>query len=208
MRTFNWSSEENEVYIAQIDAEHRDLFQLADGFVHALDRHAPRAETHEHLHALVAHIEDHLSHEEWLMQSVSYPSYGWHRAQHDTARRRLKLFIPLIEGGDTEAADVFLEFLAGWLQDHTSVTDRMMGAFVRNYERAHATNAFERWGAPARTTPAARQQAAANDEVGPYPKTIRSCKICGDQTTHEIRRTGLVCVRCAERSVSADLDRE
>jgi len=44
------------------------------------------------------------------MQLAGYPSYGWHKHQHDTARRRLKLYAPLIESGDQEAADAFLEF--------------------------------------------------------------------------------------------------
>jgi hemerythrin-like metal-binding protein len=102
----------------------------------------------EHLHALIAHAEDHFSHEEWLMESVKYPSYGWHKQQHNTARRRLKLLAPLIESGESEAAELLLDFLEGWLRDHTSVTDRMMAAYVRNYERANATSALERWGTP------------------------------------------------------------
>ena len=208
MRHFTWSPE-HEVFIAQIDAEHRDLFQIAEGLEQTMEAHAPSADIKEHLQALTAHLEDHFSHEEWLMQSVSYPSYGWHKQQHDTARRRLKLFAPLIEGGDAEAADVFLEFLAGWMQDHTGVTDRMMAAFVRNYERSHATDAFERWGAPSRSGGGLRvRTAAATADVGPFPKTMRFCKVCGDQTTHEIRARGLACVKCAERSVSADLERD
>ena len=216
MRHFEWSSEENEVYIAQIDAEHRDLFQLARGLEQAFENHLPQTEIQEHLHVLASHMEDHLSHEEWLMQSVAYPLYAWHRSQHETARRRLKLFIPLVESGEGEAADVFLEFLAGWLRDHTSVTDRMMGAYVRNYERAQATSALERWGtAVARTAvahtaaarvPVARRSTAA--ATGPFPKTIRYCKICGGQTTHEMRPGGLACQKCAARSVSAELDRD
>jgi hemerythrin-like metal-binding protein len=212
MRHFEWSNEENEIYIAQIDAEHRDLFQIARGLEQALEKHLPQTEIQEHLRALASHVEDHLSHEEWLMQSVSYPSYGWHRSQHETARRRLKLFVPLVEQGDAEAADVFLEFLAGWLHDHTSVTDRMMGAYVRNYERAHSTNALERWGSAVARAAAARASAArvgnSTPESSPFPKTIRFCTVCGAQTTHELRPGGLACQKCAERSVSAELDRD
>jgi hemerythrin len=147
MRDFTWR-EENEVFLAQIDAEHRDLFGIADGLQQAVAGKATTA-VEEHLHALIAHAEEHFSHEEWLMQSVKYSSYGWHKQQHNTARRRLKLFAPLIEGGESEAADLLLEFLEGWLRDHISVTDRMMTASVRNYERANATSALERWGIPA-----------------------------------------------------------
>jgi len=151
MRQFTWNPE-NEVFIAQIDAEHRDLYQIAEGLAHAIEAGAPPAETRERLRTLAAHVEDHFSHEEWLMKSVAYPAFGWHRQQHNTARRRLKLFVPLIEAGDGEAAELLLEFMADWLNDHTTITDRMMAAFVRNYERAHATSALERWGVPAGRT--------------------------------------------------------
>jgi hemerythrin len=206
MRGFAWSSE-NEVFIAQIDAEHRDLFQIAARLEQAIEEKAPPAETRQLLDTMAAHVGDHFSHEEWLMQSVAYPSYGWHRQQHDTARRRLKLFVRLIEEENGEAADVFLDFLAAWLHDHTTVTDRMMAAYVRNYERAHATDALERWSLPAsraekmpRTPPA--------EELGPFPKTLKYCSACGHQTAHDMKLTGLVCRECAQRAVGVELDRD
>src|SRR5579872_1738522 len=117
MRHIAWSAE-NEVFIAQIDAEHRDLFQVAEDFERAVEEKAPPSEWGKRLDTLVTHITDHFQHEEWLMQSVRYPSYGWHRQQHETARRRLKLFVPLVEEGNEEAANALFEFLAGWLNDH------------------------------------------------------------------------------------------
>jgi hemerythrin-like metal-binding protein len=200
MRHFTWGSE-NEVFLAQIDAEHRELFRIAGGLEQAVTKGAPAAEVQHHLQALVAHAEDHFSHEEWLMQESAYPSYGWHKQQHETARRRFKLFIPLIEQGEAEAADLFLEFLSGWLQEHTGITDRMMAAHIRNYERAHG-GSVERW-----EEPPSRRRATAT-ERGPFPTTIHYCRACGDQTTHELRASGMACLKCAERSVSADLDRE
>ena len=133
MRHFGWS-EGNEVYLPLIDAEHRALFGLGDALQNAV---SAATQVREHLHRLTAQAEEHFTHEEWLMQSAGYPSYGWHKHQHDTARRRINLYAPLIESGDREATDAFLEFLCGWLQDHTGLTDRMMGAYLRNYERAH-----------------------------------------------------------------------
>jgi hemerythrin len=171
MRHFTWSAE-NEVFVAQIDAEHRDLFQIAERLERALEEKAAPGETRQHLGSLAAHLEDHFLHEEWLMQSVRYPLYGWHRQQHDTARRRLKLFIPLMEEGNANAAEAFFEFLAGWMNDHTSVTDRMMAAFVRNYERAHATGALERWARTTGRRPAARPEGEP-EQSSPIPTAVR-----------------------------------
>jgi hemerythrin-like metal-binding protein len=143
MAQFTWSAE-NEVFLAPVDAEHRDLFRIADGLEDAVARNAFPDEVCEHLQRLTVHVAEHFSHEEELMRGVRYPSYGWHRAQHNTARRRLKVLVPLIEAGSQEAANLLLEFLAGWLQDHTTLTDKMMAAFVRNYERTHGGSLHER----------------------------------------------------------------
>jgi hemerythrin len=206
MRQFQWSPE-NEVFIGQIDAEHRDLYEVAEAFEQAVEKKSGGDIQHQ-LHLLAEHMEEHFSHEEWLMQSVGYPSYAWHKNQHETARRRFKLFAALIQSGNQDAIEMFLEFLAGWLHDHTTVTDRMMASFVRNYERSHATSAFERWGTPAKRSGVETRRRPPVNEVGPYPTTVRTCNICAEMTTHELRISGLVCVKCAERSVTAELDRD
>ena len=136
MARFTWSAE-NEVFLDPVDAEHRDLFRFADELQVAVAQDADPDAICEHLHRLAEHMAEHFSHEEEMMRGVQYPSYGWHRAQHNTARRRLKLLVPLIEAGDIQAAQLLLDFLAGWLHDHTSLTDRMMAAFVRNHERKY-----------------------------------------------------------------------
>jgi hemerythrin-like metal-binding protein len=206
MRHFRWSKE-NEVFLSQIDAEHRGLFQAADTLQHAVAEGAPAAQVKLHLRSLASHMEEHFSHEEWLMQSTAYPSYGWHKQQHETARRRLKLFVPLIEGGDAEGTELFFEFLSGWLEDHTTVTDRMMGAYVRNYEREHGSSAFGGRGGSG-PSPSAVVPAAAPEEPQSHPKTVYFCKACGKTTAHELRPGGLVCIKCVGRSVSAELDRD
>jgi hemerythrin-like metal-binding protein len=144
MVRFIWS-EENEVFLSPVDAEHRNLFRFADELGEAVTRNAPPDVVCERLHRLATSTDEHFSHEEELMRGVRYPSYAWHRAQHNTARRRFKLLLPLIETGDMQAAELFLEFLAGWLRDHTTLTDRMMAAFVRNYDRTHAAISTDRW---------------------------------------------------------------
>jgi hemerythrin len=147
MRHFRWS-QTNEVFLTRIDAEHRDLFRIAEALQQAIAGKAAAAGVKQHLDGLIAHAEEHFSHEERLMQSVKYSSYGWHKQQHDTARRRLERFAPLIESGDSGAAELLMEFLEGWLRDHISLADRMLAAYVRNYERANAKSAWERCARP------------------------------------------------------------
>ncbi|MGA2273216.1 MAG: bacteriohemerythrin [Bryobacteraceae bacterium] len=125
------------IFIPEIDAEHRTLFRLVDELATALDSraHGVRGEL---LESLVSHMQDHFAHEERLMRASRYDALAWHKGQHDGARRQARRFIKRIEEGDREAGAELLQYLAGWLQGHIPVTDRMMAAYLRNFERRRA----------------------------------------------------------------------
>ena len=142
MARFTWRAK-HEVFLAPVDAEHRDLFRIADELHAAVTKGAPPDAVSEHLHHLAAYMAEHFPHEEELMRVVCYPSLRWHTSQH-TARKRLKLLAPLVEAGDRQAARLLFHFLACWLHDHTTLTDRMMAAYVRNHERTHAATFVNR----------------------------------------------------------------
>jgi hemerythrin-like metal-binding protein len=134
MRSFKWSKS-NAVYLAPIDDEHRTIFEATGELQQALQRRAPLFQVQEILHRLIACTEDHFAHEEKLMRATRYLSFDWHKGQHDTARKRLREYVPLIEVGDVDAGTALVNFLTRWLDDHTAVTDRMMGAYLRNQDR-------------------------------------------------------------------------
>ena len=154
MQRFKWTKA-HAVFLPEVDAEHRNLYQLADELQTAAGQaDAPRML--ETLRALMAATEDHFAHEERQMRTTHYESYAWHKQQHDTLRKRMAQFTPQIESGDGEAASLLLEFLSGWLKDHTSLTDRMLCAHLRNYERAAAQAARVRESARMREARQAR----------------------------------------------------
>lgn len=125
------------IFISEIDAEHRTLFRLVDELATALDSRAPRVPS-ELLESLASHMQQHFAHEERLMRASRYDALKWHKGQHDGARRQAKRFVKRIQEGDREAGAEMLQYLAGWLQSHVPVTDRMMAAYLRNFERRRA----------------------------------------------------------------------
>jgi hemerythrin len=134
MCNFHWS-ESDSVFVPEIDSEHRAIFQATGALEQALDDHAPAFEVGAILHLLMACTEDHLAHEENLMFRSRYSAFAWHKQQHDTLRKRMRRYAALIERGDVQAGTALVEFLTHWLIDHTGVTDRMMGAHLRNRSR-------------------------------------------------------------------------
>jgi hemerythrin len=136
MSLFHWTKQ-YAVYVPEIDAEHRAIFMAGAELERAAAAHAPKARLREMIRALVDHAEDHFTHEERLMREVRYEGFEWHKKQHDGVRRRLKGYGKRIEADDREAPGEMLEYLAHWLHDHTALTDRMMGARLRNFHREH-----------------------------------------------------------------------
>ncbi|MBZ5622961.1 MAG: hemerythrin family protein [Acidobacteriia bacterium] len=137
MQRFKWTKA-HAVFIPEVDAEHRNLFHMAGELEAAVLANGDETRVQEALRALMAAVEDHFSYEERRMRSARYSSYAWHKQQHDTLRKRAGWFVPRVESGDRESALLLLEFLSGWLKDHTALADRMMGAYLRNYERQAA----------------------------------------------------------------------
>ena len=137
---FKWTKA-HAVYLPQVDAEHRNLFRMAEELHQAVRTGSEAARVPELVGPLLTGIEEHFAHEERLMRSVACPDYSWHKLQHDTMRKQGKQLIEDMDAGDLEAPGRFLDFLARWIKDHCSLTDRMMASHVRNYERLHAVAA-------------------------------------------------------------------
>jgi hemerythrin-like metal-binding protein len=134
MRPFKWSRK-NEMFVPELDEEHRNLFRLADELHVAITTGVPAERARTTLEALLAEMEEHFQHEERLMRAAAYASYEWHKQQHDTLRKRARQFTARFEAGEDDSAGMLLEFMRMWLNEHTAVADRMLGASLRNYER-------------------------------------------------------------------------
>ena len=137
MRLFKWNKM-HAVFIPEIDAEHKNIFRLADELHQAVVGGAAASQVQAILRELIAREEDHFAHEERLMRATNYPASAWHKRQHDTMRKRVKEFAPRTEGGQRQAVLLLLDFLSDWLRNHIRLADCMMAAHVRNYERAQA----------------------------------------------------------------------
>jgi hemerythrin len=136
MQSIKWNNT-HQVFVPELDAEHRNLFRTAEELRAAVTAGGSAEHVQALLAELVAGVEEHCRHEERLMRSAQYSSLDWHKRQHDYLRRRIKAFAKRIEAGDSAAALAMLEFLAAWLKEHTGLTDRLLGAYIRNYRRLH-----------------------------------------------------------------------
>ncbi len=132
MRPFKWNKG-NNVFLPEVDAEHREIYRCAAELQHAVETGADQAGVEAAMESLAAVIQEHFAHEERLMKAAACPSYEWHRRQHQTALKQTKALLAAHTAGDAAAPGAYLEYLARWLKDHVSLTDRIMSAQVRNH---------------------------------------------------------------------------
>jgi hemerythrin len=129
-----WSTS-HAVFVAEIDDEHKEIFEAVSSLQKAFTSRSPALELRKLTQRLMACVVGHFAHEERLMRAARYGSLGWHKQQHDTARKRVERFILRIEQGDVTAGLELVDYLTAWLHNHTRLADRMMGAFLRNQQR-------------------------------------------------------------------------
>ena len=134
MTPLKWSTS-HAVWVTEIDDEHKEIFVAVGELQSLLTGSARLPQIRKMLGRLTTAAADHFAHEERLMHASRYPGLRWHKRQHDAARRKAEEFAAAIEAGDKEAGLAMVEYLTGWLRDHTRVADRMMGAHLRNQAR-------------------------------------------------------------------------
>lgn len=139
MPKFEWT-EQHCVFVPEIDAEHQLLFQLCGKLQRAV-RRTPAPAVCSLVNEIGVHCLEHFWHEERLMREAKYSFYCWHKQQHGTAAFRFSIFKDRIKDGDMEALPELLAFLQDWLNNHIRLTDRMLGAHLRNRSRQLAAEA-------------------------------------------------------------------
>ena len=134
MRSLKWRTS-HAVFVTELDDEHKEIFEALSGVQQVVVSRGPLVETRKATQRLTSCVVGHFAHEERLMRAARYGSMRWHKQQHDAARRRVGQFVLGIEHEDSKAGLDLVEYLTSWLHNHTRLSDRMLGAFLRNQRR-------------------------------------------------------------------------
>ncbi|HLK22733.1 MAG TPA: bacteriohemerythrin [Bryobacteraceae bacterium] len=130
MSIFHWK-EEYSVGHPEIDAQHKQLFQLADDLNAAMTGGKGNKVLTKTLASLIDYTKHHFSCEEQLMKRNFYPDYLNHKALHDDLTARvIELQKQFASGRTAMSIDVF-HFLKDWLTHHIGEQDRKVAAYLR-----------------------------------------------------------------------------
>ena len=121
------------VGMAEIDDQHKLLFDKFNAFLAACDNGSSAEEVIRLFTFLGTYVVTHFADEERLMQQVGFPDFDKHRELHqeftgqvDALRERLKS-----EGPSQRRVSSASLTMTGWLIEHISGKDRAIGRFVK-----------------------------------------------------------------------------
>lgn len=118
------------VDIEPIDEEHQRLFQLAEELHQAVLEGKGDAIQKDLLSRLVGYTLHHFAHEESLMERIRYPDYRQHQLEHAELCSKVRTMQDRSDLGEIPPGEI-LQFLAGWLQHHTTSSDRRIGDYMK-----------------------------------------------------------------------------
>jgi hemerythrin len=132
----DWN-DEFKLGVPAIDAEHKELLDVCNRFLEAVQGHADIPQLADILQTMIDRTRRHFRAEERMLDRHGYPALAAHAAEHD----RLLIQAETLKARYADAAQEdeirhltteTANFLQTWLLDHIRTNDRPYRPFLRN----------------------------------------------------------------------------
>ncbi|MBX7148504.1 bacteriohemerythrin [bacterium] len=127
---------------AEIDRQHKELFDRIDGLYQALNNGASTQETEKAFDHVESYCVEHLGYEQRQMESEGYPDYPAHKAQHDIF---MKKWAELRQEFKAQGANLTFTIrvrrhVVDWFINHIKTVDVKLGTWLaeRGIKEHHA----------------------------------------------------------------------
>ncbi len=158
--------------VADLDAQHRELFERVDRLLDAMLR-GDRGEAATLASFLREHVVLHFAAEERLMREHRYPDAAAHAAEHAAfAGSMLELDATMRQRGASAERVLRLEReVVAWIRDHVYVADVALGQFVTAARAAAAGASAGRGTAAASGSPTGAAPSPAGPPASGAPRS-------------------------------------
>ncbi|MGE5506198.1 MAG: bacteriohemerythrin [Actinomycetota bacterium] len=134
MARIDWT-DDFKMGLPAIDADHRQLLDIANEFFDAAEGSAPAGQLADIMERLIARTREHFKAEEQLLDRHHYPHLVTHRAEHERLITHAQtLHGKLAVAGAAEDGQRFAietaDYLKHWLIDHIRHDDKPYRRFV------------------------------------------------------------------------------
>lgn len=131
MALLTWG-DQFKVNIAEIDNQHRKLFDMVNEMHDAMKAGKASEVTGKILVGLVDYTKMHFAVEEKYMSQYNYPEYSKHKAEHDALTKKATDLLAQHKEGKPVLSFDLMDFLKKWLTDHILITDKKYGPFLNS----------------------------------------------------------------------------
>ncbi|MFQ3574504.1 MAG: bacteriohemerythrin [Thermodesulfovibrionales bacterium] len=122
--------DEYKLNIAEIDAQHKKLFEMVNDLHSAIKTGKGRDLLGDILSKLLIYCDTHFITEERYMKNYGYPEYIQHKKQHDDLTRQTKDFHDKFKENNSDITLDLMDFLKNWLHNHILVVDKRFGLYL------------------------------------------------------------------------------
>lgn len=129
---FNWSKE-FEVGNAQIDKEHKELFEAINQLLLACKGGKGRAEVENTIQFLENYVKTHFAHEEAIQKKYNYPDYIAHKKLHTDFMKKVQIIAKKLrqDGATVGLVGEINMDIGMWLGGHIKTEDKKLGLFLQ-----------------------------------------------------------------------------
>ena len=127
---FEWRTEYS-VQIAEIDAQHKRLFELAAELHLARSQGKAKAVLGQALSRLVEYTKSHFANEEEFMRRFGYPGIATHKVEHEQLTAQVIEFQERFERHEACLTYDLMVFLKSWLERHIKGSDQKYALHAR-----------------------------------------------------------------------------
>jgi len=131
MQTLIWE-DRFSVGIREFDQHHKILFEMINSLIFAQEDNSDPDIIKNSLEQLRSYTIFHFVAEEAMMKHFEFEGLDEHVAEHKALLQQVIDYQEKIAANDGVTIDEVLNFLAGWLLDHTLGLDQLYGPFLRH----------------------------------------------------------------------------
>ncbi|MDR0550445.1 MAG: bacteriohemerythrin [Spirochaetaceae bacterium] len=118
--------------IPLIDKEHKELLTLTNELYEACREgdEAARGLFKDVVRRTVQYVKYHFSHEEQILESITYPELAPHKREHENFVKKVLEEVKNFEDGKTFVPNTFVRYLRDWILSHIAVSDKKYAEYI------------------------------------------------------------------------------
>ncbi len=119
------------VDVPAMDNEHKKLIDLVNKLNDAMKAGKAKDEMDRTFNELASYTQSHFASEERYMQSIGYPNFDAHKAEHTKLLQTVTDFKKEYDAGNAMISMKLMGFLRDWVRNHIQKTDKQYGVHAK-----------------------------------------------------------------------------